>query len=520
MAEETELVDEKKPTELCVNRNTVVNSPLERSISGSRSTENISGEHTAAECLIMGASLQPRRESTEAFKVQKEPPKRDDSYPSSLRSTSTSCSSYSLEISVSTATTNNSNKESRPLPLKTPPESRDGQNHEAKPSSPLVDHKPFYSVTKSYKSSDPTPLQEREQLEKFKFRQYPDKHDTSEIVTPKSPNIESGLEKTFLSIPSGGGKVGAQPVSTSKPPEASSTQEVGKHDSFSTEKQASQEEEDMFYAFVILHAEEDSEEAVRLKSRLESISSTIGATFSEDFAVPGQSTFRSVEDAIENSAYVMLLLTPNFNTHLNETNADSALMNSIEKPHKHNTVIPLLPRANGLTRNQMPFILRTKNPLVETRDRDTFEKMAKKVLDLRNIQRQKSMWTEAQLVKKQREKQQWLQEKKRYCKDFIQESPRVRELEEQIQQLKMQQQHLQPPYAQQTNSHQGFPGRPQSSGPMPFRSPSPMPSYYSGNMWPQLPSNIHIQNAKCIMIGNNSTMTVGGGVDSGDEDNF
>lgn len=511
MGEETALMDEKKLTELCANPNTVVNSPSESAISGSRGTENISGEHTAAGCLTMGASIQPSRGTADALKAPKEPPKRDDSYPSSLRSTSTSCSSYSLEISVSTTTTNNTDKESRPLPLplKTPPESRAGQNHEAKPPSPLVSQKSLSSVTKSYRSSDPKPLQEKEQLTGLKFNQCLDMLGSSEIVTAKSPSIDYGLEKTFLSSPSGDGKVGAQRVSASQPLKASSTQEVRKPDSVRTETRAGQEEEDTFYAFVILHAQEDSEEAARLKSRLESISSTTGATFSEDFAVPGQSTFRCVEDAIENSAFVMLLLTPNFNTCLNETNADSALMNSIDKPHKNNTVIPLLPRTNGLTRDQMPYALKTKNPLDETKGRHIFEKMAQRVLDSKNIERQKSVWRLAQLGKKQ----QMLQEEKRYYKDINREASRVRELEEQVKQM---QQHL-PTHAHQPNSYQGFSRRSPS---FPFRGPSPTPSYYSGNMWPQQPSNIHIQNAKCIMIGNNSTMTVGEAVDSGDEENL
>lgn len=499
MAEETALVDEKKLSDLCVSLNTVMNSLSEKSISGSRGTENISGEHTAAGSLTMGSSLQPSTRTTDALKAQK--PQRDDSYPSSLRSTSTSCSSYSLEISVST--TNNSNKESRPLPLKTPPESRDGEIHGATPPN----QKPVSSITKSYKPSGPKPHQEKEELAESKFSQCLDKHGSSEIVTHKS--IESRLEKTFLSSPSGDGKVGAQPMSTSQSPKAASIQEVGNYDSFSPEKRASQEEEDMFYAFVILHAQEDSEEAVRLKSRLEKISLTTGATFSEDFAVPGQSTFRCVEEAIENSAFVMLLLTPNFNTHLNEANTDSALMNSLEKPHKYNTVIPLLPRANGLTRDQMPLILRTKNPLDEIRDRDVFEKKVQKVLDWKNIKKQKLMWQLAQKVKKQREEQQRLQEERRYHRDLFQECTRARDLEAQIQQMR-----------QQPNLHQGFPGRPQSFDPRPFQSPSPVPSYYSGNMWQQPSSHIHIQNARCIMIGDNSTMTVGGGVDSGDEDNL
>lgn len=520
MAEKTALMYERKLTEFCADPNTEVDSPSERSISGSRGAENICEEHTSAGCLTMGSTIQPSRGTPDAVKAQNEPPKRDDSYPSSLRSTSTSCSSYSLEISVSTTTTKNSDKESRPLPLRTPPESRDGQNHEAKPPSALVSQKPVPSVTKSYRSSDPKSPQEKKQLPELEFSQCLDKYGSSEIVTAKSPCIDSGLEKTFLSSPSGDWKVGAQPVSTSQPPKETSTQEVRKPDSFNTETRARQEEEEMFYAFVILHAQEDSEEALRLKSRFESISSTTGATFSEDFEIPGQSKFRCVEDAIENSAFVMLLLTSNFNTRLNEMNTDSALMNSIEKPHKYNTVIPLLPRANGLTRDQMPIALKTKNPLDETKDRDIFEKMAQKVLNLKNIERQKSVWRQAQLVKKQQKKQQMLQEKSLYYKDLIRETSRVRELEEQVQQLQMQQQRLPPPYGHQPNSYQGFSGIPQAFGSTSFRGPPPMPSYYSGNVWQPPPSNIHIQNAKCIMIGNNSTMTVGGGVDSGDEENL
>ncbi|KAI5626560.1 TIR domain-containing adapter molecule 1 [Silurus asotus] len=509
MAGERALVDETTLTELRANANTVVKGLSERSIS------------EPVGCLTMGASIQPSRGTGEVVNAQKEPPKRDNSCPSSLHSTSTSCSSYSLEISVSTAESNNSNKDFRPLPLMTPAERRICQNSEAKPPSPLVQ---VPSATQSYRASDPKQLQNKEQKVESKFSQCQDKNGPSEIVTPKSPSIESHLEKTYLSSPFDNRKVEAQPVSSSQPPNATSTQQRLKHDSLSSEKlsdlsesslrnshlSASQGEEDIFYAFVILHAQEDTEEALKLKSRLESISSTTGATFSEDFAVPGQSTFRCVEEAIENSAFVMLMLTPNFNTQLNEMNADSALLNSIEKPHKSNTVIPLLPRVNGLPRDQMPLVLKTKNPLEEMKEK-TFENMVRRVLDWKKIQTQKSMWRKAQQLKKQREKQERLREKRRYCADIIRESTKVCELEKEVQQLQMQQP---PSYTQQFHGAR----RPQSFAHMPFQSP--MPSYYSDNMCHQPPSNIHIQNAKYIMIGNNSTMTVGGGVESGDEDNF
>lgn len=496
MTEGTPQIDENYLTKCCANPNTV---------------ENICGGHKAAGCLTMGSSIQPSRGNANESKVQKDPPKRDDSYPSSLRSTSTSCTSYSLEISVST--TNTSDKESQPLPLRTSLETRNGENQEANPPSYLVS-----SITKS--CNDHKPLQDKEDLAVLKVSKCLDKHGSSEIVTAKSPSIDSELEKTFLSSPSGDGKVGAQPVSSGHLFKAASTQEVKRNDSFSTETRAGQDGEDTFYAFVILHAQEDAKEAARLKSKFELISSTIGATFSEDFEIPGHSTFKCVEDAIENSAFVMLLLTKNFNTRLNETNADSALMNSIDKPLKYNTVIPLLPRVNGLTRDQMPYALKTIIPLDETKGKNIFEKMVQKVLNSRSIERQKSVWRQGQLVKKQQKKHQMLQEQEQYNKDLNREASRVRELEEKVQHLKMQQQHLLPPHANQPNSYQGFSGRPQFFNDLRFQNPSQMPPYYSGNMWQPQPSNIHIQNAKYIMIGDNSTMTVGGAVDSEDEDNL
>ncbi|TSK53730.1 TIR domain-containing adapter molecule 1 [Bagarius yarrelli] len=516
MAEEIELVNEPKLTKLCANSNTVVISPSERSNSELKGTAIISGEPKASACSTMGASLQLVKETAEVVEAQTEPPKRDDSYPSSLHSNSSSCSSYSLEISVSTTTTNNTDKESRPLALKTPPNSRTGQNQMTKTLSSYDNQKQVPSLTKSYESSDPKPVQEKEQVSELKLTQCQDTHGTSEVVTPKSPRVEPSLEKTFLSSPSGDGKVGAQPVSNIQPSKAPFTQQEG----FKKENHASQETEDMFYAFVILHAQEDFNEAVRLKNRLESISSTIGATFAEDFEMPGYSTFKCIEDAIENSAYIMLLLTTNFNDHLNETNTDSALMNSIDKTHKYNTVIPLLPRTNGLSREQMRPVLKTKNPLDETKDREFFQRMVRKVLDSKNIQRQKLMWKKEQLKKKQKKQERSLLQERQYQRDLIQGAKRVQEIEKELQEMKMQQQHLPPPNVYPSYSYQGFNRRTQSSDHMPFPNPSQMPVYHSGNMWQPPPSNICIQNAKCIMIGNNSTMTVGGGVDSSEEENL
>ncbi|XP_036442680.1 TIR domain-containing adapter molecule 1 [Colossoma macropomum] len=499
------------------------NQPLSSGANGSANRFKISSDSSAertfsvpgnAEKNNVGASVgaghqntassdQPFSGNASTLKAGTNPADMDDSNPSSLHSTST-CSSYSLEISLSTAS---NEKESQPLPLQTPPESRNDRNKQINPLIPPEETK--LAVTNFSRASAPGPPHQSAQPAESvagKVTRCTDMLGNCQIVTSK--NSVSSAENAFSSITSGNGKLGAQPFSklASQPPKSASVQSTERMDSFSFERKSAEDEEEMFYAFVILHAPEDAEEAARLKARLERASSTTGATFAEDFAEPGRSPFRCVEDAINNSAYIMLLLTANFNTRLNEMNTDSALINSIEKPHKYNTVIPLLPRDNSLTSAELPMVLRTKFPMRE-RDR-AFEIMARRVLDPEKIRNQKKIWKQELLVRKQQEKQQQLQDENRRHKDFIRESEKVRELENQRMHLLMQQQRLLHPYAPQPQWYPAFPGGAQPFGPVPQQWPEPTP---------QPPSSIHIQNAKYIMIGNDSTMTVRGD-SSGDED--
>lgn len=450
-----------------------------------------------------GGAAAVMESSTQSFNsrstAEANPVKLDDGYPSSLRSSST-CTSYSLEISLSTS---NNENESQPQPLQTPPESGNDRNEQINPSI-----RPAGTEPSSYRPSAPKPLENPAESTAAEVRQCTDMLGNCRMVTSGEPHVE----KTFSSICSGSGKLGAQPVSPGQPPSFERMESVSK------EQQTWEDVEDMFYAFVILHAPEDAEEAARLKTRLEKISSMTGAVFAEDFAEPGRSTFRCVEDAIGNSAFTMLLLTPNFNTHLNEMNTDSALLNSIEKSHKYNTVIPLLPQDNSLTRSELPMVLRTKIPMKEKEDK-VFEVMVRKVLDPGKIRAQKKIWKEEQLVKKQRERQRRLQEENRRRTEIVRESSKLRELEQQRLQL---QQQLSRSCAPQQHLLQDFSGGAQRFGPVFPQGQDPGPPLYSGAGWQQPPSSIHIQNAKYIMIGNDSTMTVGGGGgggdDSGDED--
>ncbi|CAK6952483.1 TIR domain-containing adapter molecule 1 [Scomber scombrus] len=243
-------------------------------------------------------------------------------------------------------------------------------------------------------------------------------------------------------------------------------------------KGAEKEEEEIFYAFVILHAQEDAEVAESLKEKLEAIASSEGATFSDDFAIPGKSTFRCIEDAINNSAFTLLLLTCNF-TRLQEMMTDSALINSINHKHKYNTVIPLLPMENRMPKLSMPIVLQSIIPLDEKKN---FDKKARKILSPANINKQKRIWMEEQRVKLQIERQEALKHLNQHQKQLIQECKRTQLLE------------------QETLNHIMIHNRNFQSGCQPI---------------------INITNSQYVMIGDDSQMTVGhGGGDSiqGDEE--
>ncbi|XP_061587082.1 TIR domain-containing adapter molecule 1 [Cololabis saira] len=228
-----------------------------------------------------------------------------------------------------------------------------------------------------------------------------------------------------------------------------------------------EEEEEEFYAFVILHAPEDVDVAESMKENFESIIGSTGATFTEDFAIPGKSTLRCVEDAVNNSAFTFLLLTHNFNTKMLEMKTNIALINSINKKHKFNTVIPLLPLKNCMPRQSVPIVLQT---LVALDEKKSLEKKLQKALSPAKIATHKRIWMKEQKAKIQKQKEE--DKMRLYMEQNLQIGAR-----------------FQPDQG-------GGDGRP---------------------WWPQQ-SNIHIENANYIMIGNDSTMTVdrSGSVDKDD----
>ncbi|XP_066238145.1 TIR domain-containing adapter molecule 2 [Saccopteryx leptura] len=124
-------------------------------------------------------------------------------------------------------------------------------------------------------------------------------------------------------------------------------------------------EEEEFLKFVILHAEDDIDEALRIQDLLQNdFGVKPGIIFAE---MPcGRQHLQNLDDAVNGSAWTILLLTENF---LRDTWCKfqfyTSLMNSVNRQHKYNSVIPLRPLNNPLPRERTPFALRTINALEE-----------------------------------------------------------------------------------------------------------------------------------------------------------
>ncbi|XP_004441454.1 PREDICTED: TIR domain-containing adapter molecule 1 [Ceratotherium simum simum] len=101
--------------------------------------------------------------------------------------------------------------------------------------------------------------------------------------------------------------------------------------------------EQKFYNFVVLHAGADELIALRVRERLEALGVPDGATFCEDFQVPGRGALRCLQDAIDHSAFTILLLTANFDCRLSVHQVSQALMSSLTRHGWQDCVIPFLP---------------------------------------------------------------------------------------------------------------------------------------------------------------------------------
>ncbi|KFO77595.1 TIR domain-containing adapter molecule 1, partial [Cuculus canorus] len=162
--------------------------------------------------------------------------------------------------------------------------------------------------------------------------------------------------------------------------------------------------ESKFFTFVVLHASKDEVVAHRVKDLLEKMGVPNGATLCEDFFIAGRSHMTCFQDAMENSAFIILLLTKNFPCNLCMFQTNTALMQSIFNPSKHDSVIPFLPKENPLERSQIPSTLGGLMPLDE--NSLGFSKTVQNTFTPRRINERKAMWDRAQQRKLQLNQEQ------------------------------------------------------------------------------------------------------------------
>ncbi|NXJ23215.1 TCAM1 protein, partial [Dicrurus megarhynchus] len=154
-----------------------------------------------------------------------------------------------------------------------------------------------------------------------------------------------------------------------------------------------------FFTFVVLHASEDEIEAHRVKNLLESMGVSNGATLSEDFFIAGRSHMICFQEAMENSAFMILLLTKNFPCNLCQFQTDTALMQSILDPSKQDSVIPFLPKANALECSRIPTTLSVLVTLKEISP--LFSRNVHKTFNPKKIKEKKALWDQMQRRKLQ-----------------------------------------------------------------------------------------------------------------------
>ncbi|CAH7017039.1 Ticam2 [Phodopus roborovskii] len=155
-------------------------------------------------------------------------------------------------------------------------------------------------------------------------------------------------------------------------------------------------EEEVFLKFVILHAQDDIDEALRVQNLLQNdFGIRPGMIFAE---MPcGRLHLQNLDDAVNGSAWTILLLTENF---LRDTWCNfqfyTSLMNSVNRQHKYNSVIPMRPLNSPLPRERTPLALQTINALEE--ESRGFSTQVERIFQESVYERQQAIWKEARNV--------------------------------------------------------------------------------------------------------------------------
>ncbi|XP_026720904.1 TIR domain-containing adapter molecule 1 [Athene cunicularia] len=261
-----------------------------------------------------------------------------------------------------------------------------------------------------------------------------------------------------------------------------------------------------FFTFVVLHASEDEVVAHRVKDLLENMGVPNGATLCENFFIAGRSHLTCFQDAMENSAFIILLLTKNFPCDLCMFQTNTALMESILKPSKRDSVIPFVPKENPLERSQIPSTLGGLMPLDE--NSPGFSKTVQNTFTTSRIHERKVMWDLMQ-----RKKLQLYQERYQTLHSLaalnLGSLPQAPPSATQLQLLEQSPQQWCPPAS--TVPPTTYPPPPAGVAQMgpPPSQPIHLPAgHYNMMPGPGGTSHLIIQHARMVQIGDHNTMHI------------
>ncbi|XP_010219238.1 PREDICTED: uncharacterized protein LOC104573711 [Tinamus guttatus] len=217
--------------------------------------------------------------------------------------------------------------------------------------------------------------------------------------------ISSSLLDVFVIMGSANAKAALSPDSSKKAKNMSTGQrdskqvhelcglsaEIREPASRSPEAGSSNENiESIFYKFVILHAENDVDEAIRIQNLLQNkFCIKPGIIFAE---MPcGKHILENLSDAVNGSAWTIILLTESFlKGPWCEFQSYTCLANALNKEHKYNTVIPVRPLNNPLPRKKTPFALQAINALEE--DSPAFANQVERIFQESIYRQQQEIW--------------------------------------------------------------------------------------------------------------------------------
>lgn len=171
--------------------------------------------------------------------------------------------------------------------------------------------------------------------------------------------------------------------------------------------------EQKFYNFVVLHTQADERVALRVRQRLEDLGVPEGATFCEDFQLPGRGELSCLQDAIDHSAFTVLLLTPSFNCRLSLHQVNRAVMGSLSRRGWHDSVVPFLPLESSLEQlGPDTAALLTGMVWLEERS-PVFDRKVARTFKPQLLRARQAEWKKEQEARALREMQQQLQEEQR-----------------------------------------------------------------------------------------------------------